>query len=370
MLTLTTKKSIAHYLIARGLLTRKEIVDGSLTVVDRTSRHRNFLVLRGSQPGYFVKHIQPGQFSSAQTLEREAACYRLIHSEPKFSPLSPLVPRLYAYDPVNHVLVLELLSEAENLGAYQTRENKYPEAIAGRLGATLGGYHLATRDALTNGLAARAATLSRAVPWILEFHRSQPETLSMISPANAQMYSVLNKYPGFARKLDEIRESWNAGTLIHADMKFENCALYYPQGKMADPEMKIVDWEMAGFGDPAWDVGSILQAYLNCWLLSIPPTPGASPEQLESQAKVPLSSIQPAIQAFWRAYAQTMRLEETEASGQLRRCVAHAAARMLQTVFEWMHHYQQLTPNAAFQLQVSLNMLERPDEAIPVLLGL
>jgi hypothetical protein len=43
---------------------------------------------------------------------------------------------------------------------------------------------------------------------------------------------------------------------------------------------------------------------------------------------------------------------------------------MLQTVFEWMNRQQQLSANAMFQLQVSLNMFRRPGEAVPALLGI
>jgi hypothetical protein len=54
----------------------------------------------------------------------------------------------------------------------------------------------------------------------------------------------------------------------------------------------------------------------------------------------------------------------------LERCASHAAARMLQTVFEWMNMQQSLSLPAVFQLQASLNMLQRPAEAVAVLLGL
>jgi hypothetical protein len=65
-----------------------------------------------------------------------------------------------------------------------------------------------------------------------------------------------------------------------------------------------------------------------------------------------------------------MELDLLEARLRLERCTSHAAARMLQTVFEWMNMQQQLSLPAVFQLQVSLNMLQKPAEAVAVLLGL
>lgn len=366
MLILSTNNSIVHYLIGRGLLSREEVVDGSLMVVQRTSRNRNFVILRSGRPGYFVKHIQPDQPVSMQTLQREATCYDLMRRDPGFAALHSLAPEMIAYDRLRYVLVLELLAGAENLSAYQNRENRFPVELAQKLGGALGSYHRAIRAHSANG---STTAFPRVVPWILQFHQSQTEGVKNLSGANAQMYALLNRYPDFPARLDLARAGWQTDTLIHADIKFENCVVHFPAGA-SDPELKLVDWETADFGDSAWDVGSVFQSYLNCWLYSMPATPGLSPEELERQAKVPLARVQPAIRAFWQSYAATMQLEPAQASQLLERCVVYGAARMLQTVFEWMNKQTQLNKNALFQLQVSLNMLQRTSEAIPALLGI
>jgi thiamine kinase-like enzyme len=369
MLILNTKNSMVHYLIGRGLLPRQEVVDGSVMVLERTSRNRNFLIMRSGKPGYFVKHIQPNQAASIQTLEREAICYDLMQEDPKFAALRPLAPRMIAYDRQRYVLVLELLPNAENLSAYHSRDNSFPLDIAERLGTSLGTYHRSI--AVSDGnQSAKAAAFPRAVPWILQFHQTQAEGLQALSAANAQLHAILNRYPDFALKLDSLRAAWQADTLIHGDIKFENCALFFPAGPGTPYDLKLVDWETADYGDACWDVGSVFQAYLNAWLYSIPPTPGATAEQLEQLARTPLSSVQPAIRAFWRAYADTMQLEAAQARQRLERSVLMAAGRMLQTVFEWMNGQQQLSANAMFQLQVSLNMLQRSAEATSALLGI
>ncbi len=369
MLILATKNSIVHYLIGRGLLSRQEVVEGGVTVLERTSRNRNFLILRRGKPGYFVKHIQPDQPASTLTLEREAACYNLMRQDAKFAALRPLAPGIVAYDRLRYVLVLELLPDAENLGAWQSRENRFPVDIAQRLGTALGTYHRNIGLSAANG-SPQAAAFPRAVPWILQFHQTQAAGLAALGAANVQLHAVLNRYPDFGYRLDAIHSGWQSDTLIHGDIKFENCALFFPEGPESPYDLKLVDWETADFGDACWDAGSVFQAYLNCWLYSIPPTPGATAEQLEQLARTPLGSVQPAIRAFWRAYAETLQLDSYQAAQRLERCVLMAAGRMLQTVFEWMNRQPQLSANAMFQLQVSLNMLQRPGEAVPALLGI
>ncbi len=102
----------------------------------------------------------------------------------------------------------------------------------------------------------------------------------------------------------------------------------------------------------------------------MPLAAGLDPEEMEKQATIPLKDLQPAIRAFWNTYASTMDLDPMQTRQLLERCTSHAAARMLQTVFEWMNRQQQLSLPSVFQLQVSLNMLQKPTEAASVLLGL
>jgi hypothetical protein len=79
--------------------------------------------------------------------------------------------------------------------------------------------------------------------------------------------------------------------------------------------------------------------------------------------------MQPAIAAFWNAYV-TARAAEMEPAALLERCVTYGAARMIQTVFEAMYASPALTPHAVMLLQVSLNVLESPQDAIRELYGL
>jgi len=58
------KVHVVHELVRRGLLDRTELVDGGVTVVDSTSRHRNSQVIRKAGGGYFVKEaIQSPQMN-------------------------------------------------------------------------------------------------------------------------------------------------------------------------------------------------------------------------------------------------------------------------------------------------------------------
>jgi hypothetical protein len=357
---------IAQYLIERGLLERKAVVDGDVIVAELTSRHRNFALIRREGPGYFVKQIQPSQSYSAETLAREAACYEMAQKTPGIPQLASLMPKFHLYDPERHMIVLEFLPNAENLGALFARSREFPEDLAVEIARGLGTYHSQIGDQLKDQ--PQQAIFPRMAPWILSLHRNHPSAIQNLSAGNAQLMSLLQRYPGFTESLDALAAEWRTDTLIHGDMKFENC-VQWRNGSNA-PTLKVVDWELADIGDACWDVAAILQGYLNQWLYSMPAGSETNPDRLVEKAVTPLEKIQPAMRAFWNAYVATMGLSDGASEQLLDRCARHSAARMLQTVFEALSYSQQMTPYSIVMLQTSLNMLQNPREATRVLLGL
>jgi hypothetical protein len=365
-----SKTHVVHELIRRGLLRKSEILDGGVTVADSTSRHRNALVMRHAGPGYFVKEAVPTQPMSVQTLMREAATYALVHqSDGALAPLAALMPQLRVWDPAQRLLILELLPGAENLGAHARRTNTFSEPLAERFGRALATYHQHAAGTMTQ--ATHGHIFPCTIPWALTISQQTQSSVANLSAANAQMLSLIQRYPNFPRRLETLQAGWRRDTLIHGDMKFENCVLAYAKGADADPEIKVVDWEIADLGDPRWDVGSMLQSWLSYWIFSMPADGVVNdPEQLVARAHYPLERMRPAIRAFWKSYAATMGVSGTAEQELLDTCISYGGARMIQTVFESMYQMTNLTPHAIFMLQVSLNILEEPRGAVTDLLAI
>ena len=80
--------------------------------------------------------------------------------------------------------------------------------------------------------------------------------------------------------------------------------------------------------------------------------------------------MQPAMRSFWQSYVQGMGLDVATSSEWLLRAVKYGAARLVQTAYEQMQMSIHLTGNVVCLLQLSLNILQRPREAMVHLLGL
>jgi thiamine kinase-like enzyme len=356
------KNDLVHYLIERGLLDRRAVVDGDVMVVEGARRHHNYSVIRRHGTGLFVKQMQPDQAMSAQTLQKEAACYVMMESDPAVAEIHALMPRFRAYDPDRHILVMDLIGGGENLSELHRRLNAFPIDVAASVGALLARYHeVSSRELLPR---ANTAIYQGQPPWILSFHLMPHGAAHTLSAANGQFMSILQSYPDFGQALDRIRTNWRRNVLVHGDMKFDNVVIRAAQ--TAEQTLHVVDWELADVGDSAWDVASILQAYLTWWISTLQRVPGSG---AGDGAQYPLESIQPAIVAFWEAYVSARRLSARDADAELERAVSYAGARMLQTVYEAMAWAPSMTQHAVWQVQACMNILKAPRAAATDLLG-
>ena len=343
--------NLPNYLLTRGLISRESIVDGDLTITDASHRNRAFRVLRGSQPGYFIKQVRERDSASIRYWETENACYR------RLSPAT-FLPKHFASDFDSHIHVLELVTESETLSEYHQRQAPCPVTAARKQGVALSALHRATEGSEEPG----------KIPWILSVHETNPAWFDSLSQANARLLEMVQGYPEYCALLSALRSEWQPSCLIHGDVKWDNFLIR--DAESPDAGVLLVDWEMAVFGDPCWDAGAVFQAYLNFWIYSMPFHETTQSDVLVSRAQRPLEQLQPAIREFWDSYSSGMALDREASRVMLSRSVRFGAARMIQSAYEMMHHWHQMPPAGAAMLQTSFNMLSRPASAIQDLLGI
>jgi Ser/Thr protein kinase RdoA (MazF antagonist) len=360
-----TASNLAHYLIGRGTLAAGAVVDGDFVVAEAGRRNRNYKVLQNNSPGLFIKQIRNADPMAVSTLQREAACYRLALQNPDYSHLAELMPRFIDHDPNRHILIFELLANGENLSEHHTRLRAFPNTIGALLGEALGRYHRTLR-----GKPLRQEDLAhfpRQPPWIFSFHNSHNQ-MTALSGGATQLAEIIKQYPDLYFNLERLRQSWSYDSIIHGDMKWDNCLLY--SDEHGNQQLKVIDWELVDYGDASWDVGAILQAYLTFCIYSMPFYSETVPDRLLAGAGYSLESTFPAIRAFWQSYRTTSGLPAEQAYYFLLRCVEHAAARMVQTSFEWLYHTPAINNQCAIILQTAMNILRNPQEAAANLFGL
>jgi hypothetical protein len=354
---------VPGYLVSRDLLQPSSIVDDRLEVVEVSRRNHAFRVTTDRGPGYFLKQ-GTGPDRSA-TVAHEAMTYRVFGSSPDAAGLRSYLPGHVAFDGDRGLLVLELLRSCEDLARYHRRTGRFSTLLARRLGAALSTLHRQGTAA-----AQRSGSFRGRRPWALFLDRPSLATVHEISAANLQLIRIVQSSAEFRESLRSLRRDWRSDTLIHHDLKWPNCLVHPRPGSRRVTELKLVDWEFADWGDACWDAGAVLGNYLGSWVMSVPISGNDPPGHYLELASHPLSAIQPAIAAYWRAYARGMALDAEGSREWLIRGVRYAAVRLLQTCHEQLQESTRLSGNAVAMLQLSLNILRRPQEAAVHLLGL
>ena len=355
-----TVANLAHFLIGRGLIGAEIVVAGGVSVLDASRRNRNFKVVRSGAPGLFVKQMRETQADAMLTLKREAAVYELAAEHPA---LSRLMPKLVRYEPSRHVLVVELLPEAESLLNYYTRLKGFPPEIGRMLGEGLGLYHSQAGMLIENEKL--KGLLVRQIPIILTLGRGGHGMLGHFGRIGPAVSALLQRHKEFEALLDALGAEWRFDSLIHGDMKWDN-VLVFPTPAALD--FRIVDWEMADCGDAAWDVGAVLQSFFSTWIMSMPISSGLPPEAYVGMASQPLETMHPVLKAFWQSYASTRKFGEALSRSELERSIRFGAARLVWSAIEQRLYVPQLDPAATALLQVSLNVLKDPARAVKELL--
>lgn len=357
--------SVVSYLLECGLLSTQSIIDSDLYVFERSYRNANFMVVSEQGPSYLVK--QGLDKITAASVDHEAKVYEFLTTYPGRGEFLRCLPRCYHHDDREHIIVLEMVRGGENLDSRFWRVGRFSTALAAEVGVALALLHHTTR-ACAEGIVEPPRSLYLP-PTILNIHRPRLTQYNSASAANIQLLLIAQQLPGMGEELDRTMAEWKADAFVHGDIKWANLVTTTRfKGKKC--ELKIVDWELAGVGDPCWDTGSIFSEYLSLWLRSIPITGKDPPERFLSLASYPLPRMQPAIRAFWHSYTSAMGLSLPVAAQWLMRAVKYCGARLVQTAFEEGQVVAELNGNIITLLQLALNVMRRPQQAASRLLGI
>jgi hypothetical protein len=183
--------------------------------------------------------------------------------------------------------------------------------------------------------------------------RPTPGLVSVMSTGGIALLKVLQRDEGLEARLRDLAPE-TPDAVVHGDLRWSN-VLVSPAD---EPAVRLVDWEMGGAGEPAWDAGCFAAACVSAWLCSIPAVPGVTSERLAAEAELPMEVLAPGLGAFWTAYADAVPHAQPDAWRT--RCAQLAAVRLVYTAFEFAQFDTVLRQLPIMHLQVARNLLAGP----------
>jgi Phosphotransferase enzyme family len=232
---------LLRYLAAAGVVDAAAARDPGVRVTDLSRSHLVVSVRFGDGRCLVVKRARPRPQELVGNLRQELAAYHLAGSRPG---LAAAMPECLHADPRAQVLVLGAVTPGTTLREAAHHRRTLP-AGAARLGRLVAGWHRSTR-----GLPAGVLPAER--PWVLDIL-----TPGRWRPPVADELLVHGKIRRELRqRFSALSEVLQPSCLVHGDLKWDNCLVEGRDG------VRVIDWEMAAVGDPAWDVAGILQDHL------------------------------------------------------------------------------------------------------------
>jgi aminoglycoside phosphotransferase (APT) family kinase protein len=334
------QSDVAHYLLSLGVVKPRAIVDEDFTVVDASRRNCVFLAKTSSGPTFVVKQAMSGDGSA---LAHEAAVLQQLAD---VAGLAGHVPAVVHFE--SDCLVLCTPGGARDWSEHQGRFARISARILGRILAVLHGL---------------PTDLPDAEIWGLQLPEPPRELVLDLSAGALDLLARIQESDFVCERLAELSRADGDRGVVHGDLRWENCLALPAPGARRRTRVLLVDWELAGRGDPAFDVGSVLAEYLRVWVGSVPIVEPVDPGRLVTRARHPLASMRPAIHAFWSAY-------QPANPPSLHRVIELGAVRLLQTAIERAQGLSFPTAHVVTLVQLADNMLRRPDDAAATLLGL
>jgi aminoglycoside phosphotransferase (APT) family kinase protein len=361
--TVLTQSDVVPYLLGKNWIRPSHIVNGGVEVTNASRRNRNYRVMCRKGPRLLLKSATDADKSA--TITHEAAVYRFLRRIDPGRGFARFLPRYRGFHAAECMLVLDLLDGAESLLDYHARRGRASQTLAATLGRALARLHRSTASSRARVEFQKHCT-HRGLD-VMNLHcPSLAFYCSYSSGANIELLRIVQASPGFFQGLDDLRQGWREAAVIHGDLRWDNCVIATDPGARSKKRLAIVDWELAMLGDPCWDVACVLCEYLSFWLSSAPITPDSEPEDVDGAARIPLSSLQPAMRRFWLAYRQGCGM----GAAALPRIARYAAVRLVQGAIERTHGLAQISAVSLYLLQLAHNILQRPAEAVTALFGL
>ncbi len=362
--------NVIQYLQVAGLCSLEDEVEVDSQLPYR--KNRNFLI---TQPGQklLVKQERCLDNGIPQELFNELLQHQLVEQFPVLRNITALTSSVVHFDEENSILVRNYLDDYQQLGSFYADNGIYPETIAATIGSNLAALHRSTynRREYRNFM----ATAPNGAIRYQFFNPAQgagyvtPEMFGAISSSALDFYVLNQHYENLEYSIADLACDWSPCCLTHNDLKLENILVHARWDKLDNCLIRFIDWEAAAWGEPAFDLGTLIADYLQIWLSSIIVDSTLELEESQQLALIELEAIQPSILALTRAYLGAFPMVMEYRKNFLTRVVQFAGLALMNSLEQNIKSGQSFNNTQLNILLTSKTLLTMPSESIQTVFG-
>jgi hypothetical protein len=299
---------------------------------------------------------------------------RLVEEFPSFGrEISDFLPELLYFDPERSILIVKFLADYGDLYRYYLKENQFPLAVAKSIGQFLGTIHGQTfqRSSYHQFLTERSNLKNSytAINIIRNLSRITPRVFQMMPLECLQFFKLYQRFPSLSQAIADLASSITPSCLVHNDLKINNILLDLNWQQPNSKLIRLIDWERADWGDPAFDLGCILGSYLEIWLDGLVIGTTLSINDSLQLATTPLELLQPSLFDLVRSYLDRFPAIINARPDFLDRSIQFAGLSLIQRIETRIDEDRLFGNRGIVMLQVAKQLLCAPQTAMNTLFG-
>ena len=368
-----SSSNVTDYLARLNLCPSQE--RDKIQIEPLAAKNFNLLVTYPNGEKLLVKqerHNQEGK--TAGEFQSEWRIQQFLQQFPELENyLRPSLPVVLHFDPEHSLIVFRYLDDYRDLSDFYAQEKIFPTKIAAQIGTILATIHRGTinRQDYRDFLSQQPDSLTpNQVPRLIRgLERITPEIFGQVPADGLKFFALYQRYDSLGQAIAELGNALTPCCLTHNDLKLNNLLLHNNWENASNSIVRLIDWERSGWGDPGFDLGTLIASYLQIWLSSLVVSQSLTIEESLRLATIPLEQLQPSLAALTIAYLKAFPEIREHRPDFLRQVVQFAGLGLIQQI-QAMIQYQKSFGNAGIcLLQVAKSLLCRPEQSMPTIFG-
>ncbi len=300
----------------------------------------------------------------------------LVNGFPELTELRSLISELLLYAPEQSILVSRYFEGYEDITHFYHRTGQYPAAVAAAIGGAIATTHHLTWNPLYERFLSQledGEPINNRARLLSHIDSLGPDIFAHFCPENLEFFRVYQTTSRLRSAVQSLRKSWRPSCLIHRDLRLSNIVVR--QQWADDPTqpchipVRIIDWEKFAWGDPAYDLGTLLAHYLRLWLNSLAIHRDLALRQALQLATIPLEAIQPSLNALVAGYLDAFPQVLAQYPDFLERTLQFTGIVLLEKVLLKLEHRNIFGNTDLCAMQVAQVSLNRPSVAAQQIFG-
>ena len=369
-----SSENVIQYLVDVGILSA---ADAASALFESQEAGKNFNLLV-SLPGKRKLLVKQERYShngeTANEFFREWLFHKFLQQFPDVGSISAFASEVLSFDPSNSILVYKYLSEYLDLGSFYYQEQELPIAIATGVGTALAALHRATfnrqeyRDFMAQDPSGQLC--DELENPIQALGRIGPEIFGMVTTEALKYFVLYQRYESLGAAVADLATHWHPCCLTHNDLRLDNILVRAAWEQPESGIVRLIDWERCSWGDPAFDLGTLLASYLAMWLRSLVVDSAIELEESLRLAATPLAVLQPSMLALTQAYLNAFPLILEYRRDFLPRTIQFAGFALIDKIEATIQYQKYFDNTGICMLQVAKSLLCRPQQSMVTVFGI